>query len=121
MNHSLDCGWCDDASVCENRLTASFCGEDEFLNPRGFTFTPICSITDLNTQDVESDNKTSLLIAALVGTILAAALALFAAAALLQAAPFVPPDAAPFQAGGGAAYLESGIYVPSGTTTTANI
>jgi len=121
MNHSRDCGWCDDATVCENRLNASFCGEDNFRNPRGFLFTESCEIKALETLDVESDNRSSLLIAALVGTIGAAALALFAAAALLQAAPFIPPDTAPFQAGGGAAYMESAIYVAPGSTTTTNL
>jgi len=119
MNNSRDCGWCDDAGTCENLLTPKFCGDDPFLNPRGFMFSTTCEIKDLETKDVESDNRSSLLIAALVGTILAAALALFAAAALLQAAPLVPPDFAPFQAGGGAAYIESPIYVSGATGGSA--
>jgi len=107
---TLDCGWCDDANVCENIFHAKKCGEDEFENPRGFIFVSECVVGGLDQKDIESENRSSVLLAALVGTVLAAGLAMAAAAALMRAAPVVPPGFSGLGDGAGAAYQESAIY-----------
>jgi len=105
-----DCGWCDDANVCENVFHAVKCGEDPYQNPRGFIFSTECVIGGLVEQDIESDNRSSILLASLVGTVLAAGLAMLAGAALMRAAPVIPPGFSALGDGSGSAYQESAIY-----------
>jgi len=108
--NSQDCGWCDDANVCENVFHAVKCGQDSFENPRGFIFVTECIVGGLDQKDIESENRSSVLLAALVGTVLAAGLAMAAAAALMRAAPVVPPGFGGLGDGAGSAYQESAIY-----------
>jgi len=91
LAQSADCGWCDEAKVCENKYELVKCSKfDRNTNPRGFFLTtdPLeCPIGAVVTADITSDSMTSIMAAAIVGSIGTAALGLAAMAYFLRAPP----------------------------------
>jgi len=91
LAQSADCGWCDEAKVCENKYELVKCSKyDKTTNPRGFFLTtdPLqCPVAAVTSADVTSDSMTSIMAAAIVGSVGTAALGLAAMAYFLRAPP----------------------------------
>jgi len=117
-----DCGWCDEAKVCENKYELVKCSEfNKETNPRGFFLTTDpaeCPVADAIEEDVLSDNRADLLIAALVGSLGVAAMALAAMAYFLRTPP-VEALGADVTLPESGMFNDSSIYVPA-TQTGAN-
>jgi len=112
-----DCGWCAEANVCENMFNLLACApDDELLNPRGFTVVEQCPVAAIDSKDVESDNKSSILVAAVVGSLAVMSLFMLLAAYFWRAVPF-ETVAHGFEAVNGSAFNNSAIYEDGGKTS----
>jgi len=92
------------------------------LNPRGFTFVAECPAAVVPEQDVLSENKTGILVGAILGTLGCMAVALFIAAYFWRAIP-IETFASGFQQVGADGWNASEIHQPAGqvhTTPWAN-
>jgi len=87
------------------------------LNPRGFTFITECPAAAVPEQDVVSENKTGILIGAIIGTLGGMAIALFVAAYFWRAIP-MESFASGFQPTGGEGWNSSEIHESAGHTHT---
>ena len=91
LEQSQDCGWCDEAKVCENKYELVKCSKfDKQTNPRGFFLTtdPLeCPVGEVVSADITSDSMTSIMAAAIVGSVGTAAVGLAAMAYFLRAPP----------------------------------
>jgi len=122
MNHK-ECGWCGDSLVCENVFFPLYCAvDDPLLNPRGFTFDKECPIAAVPEKDVLSENKTGILVGAILGTLGVMAVALFIAAYFWRAIP-LETFASGYSPAGAELWNDSGIHEAAGqvhTTPWAN-
>lgn len=122
LDQSKDCGWCDEAKICENKFELVKCSKfDKNTNPRGFFLTtdPLeCPVGAVITKDIASDSMTSMMAAAIVGSLGTAAAGLAAMAYFLRAPP-VEAFGTAFELPQSGAFMESAIFEPA-TTSTAN-
>jgi len=121
-----NCGWCDGANVCENKYELNFCSQsDHQKNPRGFTIVTEkeqCSTAAIGDKDLLSEDKTQILVAAIIGSLGAAALALLMMAYFLRGSIQGPFDAgADLGPIGADAFQESGIHVGAATGGTSAV
>jgi hypothetical protein len=115
---AADCGWCGDAQVCENTFFPLYCAvDDPLLNPRGFTFDQQCAWASVPEQDVLSENKTGILVGAILGTLGVMAVALFIAAYFWRAIP-VETFASGFNPPPTDGWNDSGIHEAAGKVHT---
>jgi hypothetical protein len=115
-----DCGWCDEAKVCENKFELKKCSKfDKNTNPRGFFLTtdPLqCPVATVLESDIVSDSMTSIMAAAIVGSLGTAAAGLAAMAYFLRAPPleaFSGSMGGPMEAG---MFHESAIFEAASNT-----
>jgi len=111
---TVDCGWCDGANKCENIFELDACSNNDRKNPRGFQLAKKCDLADASEQDVLSEDKTSVLVSAIVGTLLAASLALAAMAYLMRGHAMAPMIADGLELADGVGFSDSGIYEATG-------
>jgi len=117
-----DCGWCDEMNVCENIFHPVACADKDApgsKNPRDFKLvidSTLCGTAVIVDKDNLSDNKSSALVGAVVGTLGAAALGLLAMAYFMR-----PEAVAPGMLGtdlahlGGDGFINSAIHQDAGT------
>jgi len=118
---TLDCGWCDGANLCENIYELDKCARSDKKNPRGFQLVETCPVAVIGEEDVLSEDKSSVLLAAIAGSLLAASLGLAAMAYLLKGFAMSPMFADGIELADGVGFNQSSIYESGGTEHTSGI